>query len=469
MLTVGSILHSEYRVDGTLGHPGGSLYQGWALGLQRPVVIKVQPRGAGAAQQAAFRTSAALLGTFTHRNLPQRYGFLEEGTSLYLVREFIVGRDLASLCPGGGVSEAEALAWMGQLCDVLEYLHAQSPPVVHRDIRPEHLIWGDDGILRLSGFTVMQLETAPPMLRPGGSPAYAPPEQYSHRVDRKADIYGLGATLYHLLTGAPPSPAMAFVTGAASADPRQLKPAIRPSIAEAVMAMLRVDHSVRLQAIAEVRTALFGQRGMALCGAPTLRVGGSTETDGQTLAVGGPALGPAGQVASLLGTIVNSHTGQSFQLLTLIGRGASSCVFEAAPMAEPTRRVAIKLMLDPLDAGTDGRTRFEREVAISARLEHPAVVKVLDWGSMGQNPFMVMEQVQGQTFQEILQKSQTGNLPVHQALTWMIEVLSGIGIAHAAGVIHRDIKPSNLMLAGDGQVKILDFGIARAESNVSVT
>ncbi|MHB2017553.1 MAG: protein kinase domain-containing protein [Candidatus Xenobia bacterium] len=420
-----------YRLDRPL-RPNGT-WQGWDLQNNRAVIIK-------SARQPAFRQEAELLRRLRHPGLPVLLDFLEERETLTIVLELIPGRDLLAVCDGHPVPEEQALRWMAQLCDVLAYLHEQSPAVIHRDVRPDNLILGDDGQLRLIDFTL----AAAPLLRPSGTPAYAPPEQYGNRVDARVDVYGAGATLYHLLTGTAPPPAMAIVTGAAGADPRQRQPGISSSVADAVTAMMRIDASTRPPTIQSLRHLLL------VADAPTLSL-----------------VGPAGQVDGLLGSLVHTTSGRAVQLLRLLGRGASSVVFEAAPVADPHARVAVKLLLDRTVEDEARRARFERELGICCRLDHPGVVKVYDWGLLGGNLFMVMELVSGQTFHDLART--TTRLPVHQVIDWMMEVLRSLGAAHAAGVIHRDVKPSNLMLTGDGRVKIFDFGIARESGSRTLT
>ena len=130
----------------------------------------------------------------------------------------------------------------------------------------------------------------------------------------------------------------------------------------------------------------------------------------------------------------------------------------------PLRSLADKPAGLPADPGF--LTRFDREARHAAQLNHPRLVTVFDSGIDGQTPFIVMELVAGLTVRQVL--DQAGMLPAGEAVRIAAAVCEALEVAHAAGLAHRDITPANIVLAG-GQVKVLDFGIARAEGATGVT
>lgn len=122
------------------------------------------------------------------------------------------------------------------------------------------------------------------------------------------------------------------------------------------------------------------------------------------------------------------------------------------------RDVAVKLLPASFSNDPDRRARFEREAQAVAALSHPNIVAIHDTGVHDGHVFVVMELLQGQTLRERLQ---SGALPVRKAVEIAIQIARGLGAAHGKGLVHRDLKPENLFLLEDGQVKILDFGLAR--------
>jgi eukaryotic-like serine/threonine-protein kinase len=156
-----------------------------------------------------------------------------------------------------------------------------------------------------------------------------------------------------------------------------------------------------------------------------------------------------------------------YQLVEVIGRGAMGTVYRATDLTLG-RSVAVKLM--PGSVGDQDPTsvaRFEREARAAAALNHPAVVAVYDAGADETTRFIVMELVSGRSLEAILRDE--GPLEPDRAAGIAARVADALAAAHAAGIVHRDIKPANVMVAQDGSVKVLDFGIARAIDGTALT
>jgi len=159
--------------------------------------------------------------------------------------------------------------------------------------------------------------------------------------------------------------------------------------------------------------------------------------------------------------------GHRYELIERVGGGGMATVW----MAQDTRlgrRVAVKVISDALAAQAPYVERFRREARIAAGLSHPNLVKVYDFGSDGERPFLVMEYIQGVTLGD-----QSAGVPSDgprvESETLARELLDALGHIHAAGIVHRDIKPSNVLVGPDGRPRLTDFGIAQADDSTALT
>jgi eukaryotic-like serine/threonine-protein kinase len=146
-----------------------------------------------------------------------------------------------------------------------------------------------------------------------------------------------------------------------------------------------------------------------------------------------------------------------YEVVAPLGAGGMGEVYRARD-TRLGRDVAIKVL--PADVATDAdrRSRFEREARAVAALSHPNILALHDSGSEGDTLYVVTELLTGETLADRLRN---GALPVRKAVEIAIAIARGLGAAHEKGIAHRDLKPANVFLLADGQVKILDFGLAR--------
>lgn len=163
-----------------------------------------------------------------------------------------------------------------------------------------------------------------------------------------------------------------------------------------------------------------------------------------------------------------------YQVGNLIGRGGMSDVHIGTD-SRLGRRVAIKLLKPSLATDPAFRIRFRREAQDAAKMAHPTIVRIFDAGEETvpdagggelQVPFIIMEFVDGRVLSEIIAE---GPLDAEEALRITSDVLTALEYSHRAGLVHRDIKPGNVMVTATGQVKVMDFGIARAVAESSAT
>jgi len=219
-VTVGKLLSGRYRIVKLIGEGGfGAVYQAHDERFQATRVVAIKEMSdvnlsASEREEALedFRREANLLVQLNHPNLPQVSDFFEEGSKAYLVMEFIEGKTLEQVLDDaqGPLDEDLVMGWALQLCSVLQYLHNRKPPVIFRDMKPSNVMVTGDNQLKLIDFGIARIFKASATKDTTllGSQGYAPLEQYGRsQSDPRSDIYALGATLYHLLTGNVPADA----------------------------------------------------------------------------------------------------------------------------------------------------------------------------------------------------------------------------------------------------------------------
>ena len=150
--------------------------------------------------------------------------------------------------------------------------------------------------------------------------------------------------------------------------------------------------------------------------------------------------------------------GGRYRIDGLLGEGGMARVFDAFD-ERLERRVAIKILRPETEALPGMRQRFQQEARIAARLVHPDIVAVLDYGEDHSCSYLVMERLSGTTLRDEIAN---GPLALPRLLFVVTETLAALGAAHRFGVLHRDVKPSNILLGHDGHIKITDFGIAKS-------
>ena len=158
--------------------------------------------------------------------------------------------------------------------------------------------------------------------------------------------------------------------------------------------------------------------------------------------------------------------GGRYELGEAIGIGGMAEVFRGRDV-RLGRDVAVKVLRADLAREPAFQGRFRREAQAAAGLNAPCIVSVFDTGESDGVPYIVMEYVEGRTLRDVLQSE--GRLLPQRALEVVADVCAALDVAHAAGIVHRDIKPGNVMLTPRGEVKVMDFGIARAAADSSTT
>jgi serine/threonine-protein kinase len=279
VLSPGTILRERYKIIESVKSGGmGAVYEAQDLRLEgRRCAIKEILLGPGmddsahAEAQEQFHREASILARLDHPNLPKVSDYFSDSDHDFLVMDFVPGRDLKEIMDeaqgqGHFLEERDVLNWAAQLCDALEYLHTQEPPVVHRDIKPGNIKLTPDGRIKLVDFGLVKLlspgdDRTITVLQGRGTAAYTPLEQYGGDVghtDVRSDIYSFGATLYHLLTNQAPADAkLLFLHPEALSVPSELNPKISERVEQAILHALKTHPADRPANMAEFRRELF--------------------------------------------------------------------------------------------------------------------------------------------------------------------------------------------------------------------
>ena len=157
---------------------------------------------------------------------------------------------------------------------------------------------------------------------------------------------------------------------------------------------------------------------------------------------------------------------ERYTVESLLGRGGMGNVYKARERALD-RDVALKIVPEARQSDEQFIERFRREARIAARLRHPRIVSVHEVGAMGSFNYFSMDYIEGTTLRSVVERRRT--LPQEDAISIVVEICRAVAHAHSKGIIHRDLKPENVMIDMEGDVFVLDFGLARAVEDTSLT
>ncbi len=265
------VLINRYRVIRLLGQGGmGAVYYSHDPILNRYVAIKqLQPdpiTGELAADQVRkqFLREAQSLAALHHPNLPRVTDYFIHDDLHYLVMDYIEGQSLLEIVQAnqGGLPEDQVLDWADQILGALEYIHQHN--LIHRDIKPANIRRTPDGRVFLVDFGLVKpYDASDPktmtMFHGVGTLEYSPPEQYDAQAhtDQRSDIYSLGATLYHLLSGQLPASLTRRISDPASLQPVHLaNTTVSPEVEQVIARAMELERARRFATATEMRAAL---------------------------------------------------------------------------------------------------------------------------------------------------------------------------------------------------------------------
>src|SRR6266403_469311 len=295
-LDPGTVLNSRYEIVRRIGGGGmGAVYLAKDRNLgdaPRAVKEMVEAHLDPALHEKAigdFKRESLLLTSLEHPSIPTIYDYFYDETlsRFYLVMKYISGGDLASRMrssSGGRLDEKTVADWGMQVADVLEHLHSRPKAIIYRDLKPANLmIDGNSGRVMLIDFGIARWVTQQEKgVTAVGTMGYAPPELFSGRVEPASDVYSLGATMFHLLTGSDPqdNPLLIF-DFAKNPRPRQIAPSISSEMEHILMRAVEYKPEDRFRTAGELRNELATHlerlnQGRVSYGAPSPQLGGET-------------------------------------------------------------------------------------------------------------------------------------------------------------------------------------------------
>ena len=343
-LESGIVLNSRYEIVRRIGGGGmGAVYLAKDRNLgdaPRAVKEMVESHLDPAQHEKAigdFKRESLLLTSLEHPSIPTIYDYFYDDalSRFYLVMKYISGGDLASrirAAVGGRLDEKTVADWGMQIADVLDYLHSRPKAIIYRDLKPANLmIDGNTGRVMLIDFGIARwVSQQEKGVTAVGTMGYAPPELFSGRVQPASDIYSLGATMFHLLTGADPqdNPLLIF-DFSKNPRPRQIAPGISTEMEQILMRTVEYKPEDRFRTAGELRNELAIHleklmSGRVNYGLPAPQVGNET-VQGQTVYCGFCG----GRIAA--DDVFCAHCGAR---QPLAGVGASAMLHAARPTAK---------------------------------------------------------------------------------------------------------------------------------------
>ncbi len=212
MAEIGTVISDKYEILKEIGRGGMSVvYLAMDKHLNKQWAVKeIRKKGNGKNDEIVVNSllaEANLMKKLDHPALPRIVDIIDNGVTIYVVMDYIEGESLDKILNEFGAQPEEiVIEWAKQLCDALSYLHSQKPSIIYRDMKPANIMLKPEGNIKIIDFGIAREYKEQNLADTTvlGTRGYAPPEQYSGQTDPRSDIFALGKTLHHLLTGVDP-------------------------------------------------------------------------------------------------------------------------------------------------------------------------------------------------------------------------------------------------------------------------
>lgn len=212
MTEIGTVIDGKYEILKEIGRGGMSIvYLAMDKHLNKQWAVKeIRKKGSGKNDEIVVNSllaEANMMKKLDHPSLPRIVDIIDNGITIYIVMDYIEGESLDKILNEYGAQPEELVVnWAKQLCDALSYLHSQKPSIIYRDMKPANVMLKPEGNIKIIDFGIAReyKEQSLADTTVLGTKGYAPPEQYSGQTDPRSDIFALGMTMHHLLTGVDP-------------------------------------------------------------------------------------------------------------------------------------------------------------------------------------------------------------------------------------------------------------------------
>jgi serine/threonine protein kinase len=465
---------AKYELREVLGRGGmGVVYRAYDPLMDREVALKIiQERALDVPElKARFVREARMAGKLSHDNIATVHDLGEADGKTFIVMEYLPGRNLRSIIDGRErLTLHERLDFAAQVCRGLHFAHKNG--IVHRDIKPENIQVLPNRRIKIMDFGIAKPQIFTRSATSGtaseitltsagmriGTPSYMSPEQVKGLpIDHRSDIFALGVLLYELFSYEKPfrGDDTTVLYKIVHEDPEPLRlndSELNDLLHRVIMKCLAKDPGSRYDDCLGVLRDLQEARPRR------------AESDS-----GGTSEEVSPTNPFMLRMLPGSFVGQTvshFRILEKIGDGGMGTVYKAEDLTLK-RVVALKFLLSEGTLNPGAKERFFMEAQAASALDHPNICTIYEIGETGGGLFFIcMSYCVGEDLGRILHSR---NLDHREALDIGIKVARGLSKAHSHGIIHRDIKPANIIVSPSGEVKVVDFGLAKLSGGTQFT